>query len=135
MKRDDHVRAEPAGLYGEAGGGEAVDKGAVEGFGEIGGRGGGEAGAGSFGDVGDQGELRDDEESAVDLLDGTVHPAFLILKDPVGEQPLRETNGLRGGVSLRDAEEDDQAGTDPADHLLIDSDLGFDDPLDENSHR
>lgn len=132
---DFHVGSEDAACdgfseFGFEGGAEGL----VEGFGD-GRRGGGEERRTvSFAGGGVEGELADDDDIALDFLDGAVHFAFVIGEDAHAGDFRDEPGEVIRGVAFLDAEEDEESGAGLGDGFRIDGDGGVEDALEDGSH-
>ncbi|OMP13961.1 hypothetical protein COLO4_00546, partial [Corchorus olitorius] len=62
-------------------------------------RGSGEARTQAAAGIGGEGELRHQQQAAVDVLEGKVHLALRVAEDPIVEQLVQELVGMLRGVA------------------------------------
>ena len=103
-----HIRAELAVLHPEAPGAALLLEALVEGDGDVGLAGLGEAGA-AAGGVGVEGELGDDQQRAAHLLQIEIHLAVLVLKDAELDHLGQHLIKVSLGVPLCHAEQNEQS--------------------------
>ena len=84
--------------------------------------------------VSGEGELRDHEQAAADLLDRTVHPPLVIGEDAQRQQPPRDVLDVVIAITLQRAHQRQQAGFDRPHRSAIDLDGGAADSLDDADH-
>ncbi len=113
---------------------QELDKGVEQRFGPISRHGAIEARAATLADRPGEGELRDREHSATDLVETEVHPAVGVRKHPQRRQPACRPLELRLAVTPLEPDQDQETDADPADHLAIDPHLGPGHPLDDHLH-
>ena len=107
---DLHVCTEDAGGDGEVSGcGEGGAEFVAERGGGFWSGGADEGGAVSFSDGGEEGELRDDEETAGDVGDREVHEAVLVGEDAESGDFPGEPEDVFWAVAFLDAEEEEEA--------------------------
>ena len=97
-------------------------------------RGAAEAGPVAARGVGDERELRDDQQTAGHVLQAAVHAPGRVAEDAQFEQLVDETPDLRLAVRRLGADQHQQAGVDRADHLARHLDTRKRHPLHEADH-
>src|SRR5262249_49851328 len=105
------------------------NEGLVEPLGQLRGRGLDEAWPAALAAVAQQRELAHDQERPVGVGKREIHLALGIVEDAKLDRLVGELLSVGLGVALLDAEQYDQAATDLAHDLIIDSDTGPDDSL------
>ncbi len=85
--------------------------------------------------VGQQGELRDNQQFAADGAQREVHLAVGVGEDSQPDYPIGDKIGVGGRVVARDPEQHDQTAPDAAKRFLLHPDLGPAHPLNNRTHR
>lgn len=97
-------------------------------------RGSGKARSSSLACVAKQRELAHGKDSSADIVDGQIHFSFRVVKDPEPSDLVCQRLRVAGVVFSADADQNEQAGSDLANRLLIHGDGSFGDALDNSSH-
>ena len=72
--------------------------------------------------------------AAPDLFERQVHLSCLVREDAEAADPVRHPFNRVGAVLAPETDEQEEATTDPADHLSIDPDFGAADALQDDPH-
>jgi len=127
------VGAEAPGLHAHPSGGERRE--AVKKLTSIIGRGcAGEARARAAAGIARERELRNREQLAANVHEGTIHLSLAVGKHPVTEHPLGQTRGLGFAVAALDADESHQSRPDRADDCAVDGHGCLDHALHQGDH-
>src|SRR4051812_29199546 len=93
-----------------------------------------EARSGAFLSLGGQGELRNQQQLALDVAQREIHLPLLVAEDPVGQDPLQEPVRGSHGIAALHTNKGKDAAPDGTDGLGIDGHRSTVYPLNERNH-